>query len=361
MSVAKEQLEKALAQAKKDKCNILTPAITTEGLTPLHAVTVEQLELSPDPKQGDVYPHDKGKMIIHKQGLEKLSNLAGIEMIKTVRTDNGSDRQYISYQAGGFIRKADGSVVMAVKTYGMDFEVIEEEVLEMYQDKMKKWCKDKGDNQWPNNLHENQRQDYINDKSRKEVRRRRKFKDQLCESGAQARVKRDLLGLKTFYTPDELKRPFVVVRVVLKPDYEDPQIKMMLTQAAISAQGQVFGIPGILPAPVAGDSTKLAGPAPQIAHDGSIEPDALPNGEVEDADYTEAAAEASGAPDQADVARADFEGAEPKSKIAILNKLITRKNYDKKNLKVPLADFKDAQLLSFYDALIDMPDDDVPF
>ena len=71
---AKQQLKQALAQAKKDGCNILTPAITTEGLTPLHAVTVEQLELSPDPKDGDVYAHDKTKFIIHKQGLEKLSN-----------------------------------------------------------------------------------------------------------------------------------------------------------------------------------------------------------------------------------------------------------------------------------------------
>jgi len=366
MANAKQQLTEALAKAKKDKCNILTPAITTEGLTPLHAVTVEQLELSPDPKEGDVYPHDKGKMIIHKQGLEKLSNLAGIEMIKTVRTDNGSDRQYISYQAGGFIRKADGSVVMAVKTYGMDFEVIEEEVLEMYQDKMKKWCKDKGQGAWPNNLSDHQRQEYIDDKSRKEVRRRRKFKDQLCESGAQARVKRDLLGLKTFYTPDELKRPFVVVRVVLKPDYEDPNIKMLLTQAAISAQGQIFGLPpggapmGTLPAPG-------SAPPPQItAGDPEIEPAALPNGgaqgsDIEDADYQEAAAEASADPDPADVARADFEGASGKDKISMLNKLITRKNYDKKQLKIALTEFSDIQLLSFYDALSDMPEDDIPF
>lgn len=358
---AKKQLETALAQAKKDKCNILTPAITTEGLTPLHAVTVEQLELSPDPKQGDVYPHDKGKMIIHKQGLEKLSNLAGIEMIKTVRTDAGNDRQYISYQAGGFIRKADGSVVMCVKTYGMDFEVIEEEVLEGYQERMAKWKKDKSANQWPNNLDERQRLEWIEDKSRKEVRRRRKYKDQLCESGAQARVKRDLLGLKTFYSPDELKKPFVVVRVVLKPDYEDPQIKMMLTQAAISAQGQIFGeIPG---APM----KHIAAPAPaaQIGHEPEIEPAALPNGaadeDIPDADFAEGAAEAGGDPSAAEAARSDFDGAIISSKIEILDKLIKQKAYDKSQLKRPMAEWTDKQLVSFYDALTDMPDDDIPF
>jgi len=356
---AKERFLVAIEKAKQDQCNILTASITTEGLTPLHAVTVEQLELSPDPKQGDVYPHDKGKMIIHKQGLEKLSNLAGIEMVKTVRTDNGSDRQYISYQAGGFIRKADGSVVMCVKTYGMDFEVIEEEVLEMYQEKMAKWCKDKGQNAWPNNLTEQQRQEYITDKSRKEVRRRRKYKDQLCESGAQARVKRDLLGLKTFYSPAELQKPFVVVRIVLKPDYEDPAIKMMLTRAAISAQGQIFGE---LPAP--GGEAPGSVPPAQITHaDAPIEPAALPNGgsdTVEDADYEEAAA-AAGPPDPADVARSEFESAGPPDKIRILEKLMVQKGYDKKQLKKGLGQFSDTHLLSFYDSLSAMPDDDIPF
>jgi hypothetical protein len=356
---AKIQLMNALAEAKKDKCNILTPAITTEGLTPLHAVTVEQLELSPDPKQGDVYPHDKGKMIIHKQGLEKLSNLAGIEMIKTMRTDAQNDRQYISYQAGGFIRKADGSVVMCIKTYGMDFEVIEEEVLEGYQEKMAKWVKDKGANQWPNNMTESQRQEWITDKSRKEVRRRRKYKDQLCESGAQARVKRDLLGLKTFYSPEELKRPFVVVRVVLKPDYNDPKIKMMLTQAAISASGQIFGIdPQLTHVP-----PPIVTPAAQITHEDipEIEPAALPNGEISDADYEDAAG-ADSPPDPAELARADFVGSPfPGAMIKIIDKLIIQKAYDKKQLKKGLDQFTEPQIVSFYDALVEMPDDDIPF
>lgn len=354
---AKQQLAAAINQAKKDGWNIITPAITTEGLTKLHAVTVEHIALSPDPKDGDVYPHDKGKMIIHKQGLEKLSNLAGIEMVKTVRTDNQSDRQYISYQAGGFIRKADGSVVMCVKTYGMDFEVIEEEVLEGYQEKMKKWVKDKAANAWPNNLTEQQRQEYVDFNSRKEVRRRRKYKDQLCESGAQARVKRDLLGLKAYYSPEELKKPFVVVRITLKPDYDDPAIKMMLTQAAISASGQIFGYDPNQHTPA------LAAPAAQITHEAEleVEPAALPNGgAVEDADYEEAAA-AAGPPDPAEAARADFEGADGGEKIKILDKLIVTKGYDKKQLKKGLEQFTDANLIAFYDALNLMPDDDIPF
>lgn len=357
---AKEQLEKALAKAKKEKCNILTPAITTEGLTKLHAVTVEQLELSPNPKDGDVYPHDKNNYIINKQGLEKLSNLAGLVMIKTVRTDNAADRQYISYQAAGYIRKADGSAVMSVKTYGMDFEVIEEECREMYQERMKNLGKDKKPTQWPHNLTEQQRREWVEDKTRKEVRRRRKYKDQLCESGAQARVKRDLLGLKGTYSKEELQRPFVVIRVVLKPDYDDPEIKRMLTQAAISAEGQLFGTTQGRAA-IAAPTHEMTPPA-QITHsDPAVEPAALPNGEVEDADYEDAEAPEDGPPDESEVARAEFEGAITSSKIEILNKLITRKNYDKSQLKKPLEEFTDPQLVSFYDALSDMPDDDIPF
>jgi len=356
---AKEKFLLAMEKAKQDGWNIITPAITTEGLTPLHSVTVEHIELSPNPKDGDVYSHDKDKMIINKHGLQKLSNLAGIEMIDTMRTDNGSDRQYISFKAGGFIRKADASVVMCVKTYAMDFEVIEEKVLELYQEKMKKWCKDKAKTAWPNNLTENQRQEYINFNARKEVRRRREYKVQLCESGAQARVMRDLLGLKAFYSPAELQKPFVVVRITLKPDYEDPAIKMMLTQAAISASGQVFGhAPGYPPALAA-----PAAPAAQITHeDPDIpEPAAMPNGgPIEDADYEEAAA-AAGPPDPAEVARADFEGADDKNKIKMIEKLMVLKGYDKKQLKKPLGQFSDVHLLTFYDALSAMPDDDIPY
>jgi len=357
----KKQLADALAKAKKDKCNILTPAITTGGITKLHAVTTEQIELSPNPKDGDVYPHDKTKMIVANKGLEKLALLANIQMNKSIRTDPQNDRQYISYQAGGFLWKADASAVMCIKSYAMDFEVIEEEVLEMYQDRMKKYVKDKAANQWPNNLDDRQRSEWIHDKAKKEVRRRRKFKEQLCESGAQARVKRELLGLKGWYSADELKKPFVVVRVTLKPDYDDPEIKRLMFERAMSAQGQIFG--------TAPGSAITHQPAPQISHEQPpIEPAAIPNGDLDedipDADYEDAATEAAGengAPDPAEVARADFDGAHTSSKLEILNKLIKQKAYDKKQLKRPMENWTDKQLVSFYDALVDMPDDDIPF
>lgn len=358
MADPKKELEAALAKAREEGCNILTPAITTGGITKLHAVTVEQIELSPDPKDGDVYAHDKSKFIVANKGLEKLALLANIQMNKSIRTDPQTDRQYVSYQAGGFLWKADASAVMSIKTYAMDFEVIEEEVLEMYQDKMKKWVKDKGANQWPNNLADRQRLEWIEDKAKKEVRRRRKYKEQLCESGAQARVKRELLGLKGWYSKEELKRPFVVIRVILKPDYDDPEIKRLMMERSLSAQGQVFGT-------VPGSTAAIPAPAPQIAHeDPPIEPAALPNGapdeDTMDADYQEAVDE-SADPDPADVARNDFHSASPGDKIKILDKLMVEKGYNKKDLKSPLANWKETHLIQFYDKLVSMPQDDIPF
>lgn len=357
MGDPKKELAEALEKAHKENYNILTPAITTGGITKLHAVTTEQLNLSPDPKDGDVYVHEKDKMIVCKQGLEKLSLLANVIMNKSIRTDQQNDRQYVSYQASGYLWKADGSVVTSIKSYAMDFEVIEEEVLEMYQDRMKKYIKDKGPKQWPNTLDDRQRLEWIHDKAKKEVRRRRKYKEQLCESGAQARVKRELLGLKGWYSVAELQKPFMVVRVTWRPDYDDPEIKRLMFERSMSAEGQVYGV-----AP----SQQISHvPAPQITHtDPPVEPAALPNGEpdddIPDADYDDMPPD-NGEPEMAEVARQEFEGADVKSKISILNKLITRKNYDKKQLKKALEDFTEPQLVSFYDALIAMPDDDIPF
>ena len=150
------------------------------------------------------------------------------------------------------------------------------------------------------------------------------------------------------------------VRIVLKPDYEDPAIKMMLTRAAISASGQIFGE---LPGP--GGVLEGPGHVPpaQITHtDGPIEPAALPNGSepAEDADYEEATA-AAGPPDPDEVARNDFQMAAPGEKIKMIDRLMVQKGYDKKQLKKPLGQFSEAHLIGFYDALAAMPDDDIPF
>ena len=71
---------------------------------------------------------------------------------------------------------------------------------------------------------------------------KRKHKIKLAETGAANRVIRAILGLKSAYTKAELSKPFTLIRIVFKPDYNDPEVKRQVTAAAIGAMTGVYGI-----------------------------------------------------------------------------------------------------------------------
>lgn len=64
---------------------------------------------------------------------------------------------------------------------------------------------------------------------------------QKAATGAVLRVIRDLLGIKSSYTIEELRKPFAVARMSFSPDYNDPLIKQMLLQQAMQSVGNLFG------------------------------------------------------------------------------------------------------------------------
>lgn len=235
-------ISKELELYKKEGANLLMPSTSIAGLSEWHAPVVEKVFLSSNPDDGDVYPHDntddegngKKKFRLSKQGLMKLSVCAGViwSVEQSRRLDNGSNRDYCAYRAVGGLRKADGQPIFFSAEYDMDFEVIEEELRGSYEAKANKYKKDKT---------AADKAAYVDFCVKRDLLQKRKHKVKLCEAGAMNRVIRELLGLKNAYTATELQKPFVMARIIFKPDYSDKEVRAKLIDASIKSMMGIYG------------------------------------------------------------------------------------------------------------------------
>ncbi len=349
---------KLLKEYQDKGYNILTPSITLEGLSPYHHATVETVLLSSDTAVGDVYPHkadnqDKpeGRQYrIAKQGLDKLAVLAGVIWHQeggSRRIDDRKDPNYVAFEAFGAIRKADGQLVPVKAFYDLDFVAIEDDLRHQYRAKG-------GKGQYAKKGQE--LEDYVEYCVGRDMRSKRKHRATLCESGARNRVIRALLGIKKVYTYKELQKPFVCLRITYQPDYNDPEVKKLITLASIGAQMNVYGMQAgpALPPPDAKEDYEDVTPAEAGETEGEVV-DTEPNG-IEDEDPP------GPEPDPAD----DFENWDRKSRESHVKALAERKNYNLaallKRMKISkLSALSDVRLLAIFDKLNSLPDDDIPF
>ena len=211
----------------QQQANILTADVTFARPSPMHKIVVERVQLDPDPKGPDVYYHSQMKgLVISGAGLAKIANTAGIRWDdkETRRLDSRNDPDYCCYRARGGVKKPDGSYVWIPKEAEINL-VVEREVA-------------------TKSFSRNKSGDALKAAVDNYILQKRQFMSRICETLAKNRVIRSLLPIKPTYTPEELKRPFVTVRVVFEPDYADPAIKQIMMQAYVQAQFGVFGPAG---------------------------------------------------------------------------------------------------------------------
>jgi hypothetical protein len=80
----------------------------------------------------------------------------------------------------------------------------------------------------------------------------RKHAPQKALTGAILRVIRALIGMKSQYTTEELKKPFVLARVNFSPDFNDPEVRKAMLTTGMASMANIFGnnIPQIANQPV---------------------------------------------------------------------------------------------------------------
>jgi len=333
------ELNTEIEKYKSKGANVLLPSTMIGGLSEFHHPVIEAVQLSSKPDDGDVYQDSITKKYrLTKQALVKLSNCAGVSWhpYETKRVDNRMDRDYVAYQAVGGIRKADGSSIAFKAEYDMDFEVIEEELTAQYTAKAQKGS-------------EEEKRVYIEKSVRKELLFKRKHKVKLCEAGAMNRVIRSLLGLKNGYTTEELQKPFVTVRIVIRPDYGDKDVRRQMMKAAVKSMTGIYGDSGNSGSNIP-DSDDFDNKVIDVPDDDGCSPaDDTPHGEPKVPDTN---SRTKSVQDQ----EIDFSNCDPAEQIKILETLIERKSYDTSNFPKPMAQFGEANRISLFRKLLTLPD-----
>lgn len=327
MVPAKSEAYSEIEKAKAEGCNLLLPSQDIVGLSEFHKPVVERVLLSTNPADGDVYEHDNAKdgpakkWRPTKQGLMKLSVCAGViwSVTESRRIDNGADRNYCAYRAVGGLRKADGQPVFFSADYDIDLEVIEEELREQYEKKA--LAKDKEGK--PFHPTKEKQKEYVDYCVKRDLLQKRKNKLKLCEAGAMNRVLRSLLGIKQAYTAQELKKPFVMVRIVFRPDFSDKEVRQQFINAQIKAMTGVYGPDAI--SQTLNPEAEPIDVTPINDDDNGKEPTPTPDPEpvADVAPDPEPVAEQD--PNNADL---DFENMDAADQGATLERMAKRKNWD---------------------------------
>jgi hypothetical protein len=336
---------KELEKLKTSGANILMPSIHIAGMSEFHSAVIETVHLSANPDDGDVYPHDTDgkKFRPTKQALMKLSVCAGViwSPTESKRVDNGADRNYIAYRAVGGIRKADGQPVFFSAEYDLDFEVMEEELRDLYEKKAAR-LRDKDSKG---------KAEYVEYCVKRDMLQKRKYRLRLCEAGAMNRVLRMLLGIKQAYTVAELAKPFVMARIVFKPDFTDKAVKQQFIDASIKAMTGIYGLAAATAVPDKFEPIDVT-PCPT-----EKEKEEEPPQEPGDKTYTLGSQESQAV---------DFQDCDLASQASTLEKLAKRKGYDLPGYLVKakatfVADLTPERRVEFFKYLLSLPGEDVPF
>ena len=339
----KPDITKELQKAKDAGANLLLPSTEIGELSDWHTPVIDKVYLSSKPDDGDVYPagqagqDDSGtkKFRLAAQGLRKLSVCAGLiwHPWETRRIDDMKNRDYVAFQAVGGIRKADGQPVWWKGSYDLDFEIVEEELRDQYSAKCANWDKT-----------EEHKQAYVDRNVRRDMLFKRKHRTKLCESGAMNRVIRSILGLKNAYTVEELAKPFVMLRIVLRPDFTDKDVRAKLADTAIKAMVGIYG-----------SETPIETPARDFSGMGDVI-DVEPEKEEEPG-------ETENVPGDEPSDREVFQSYSVQERINMLKGLASEKGYALGGEWLPLEKKSERNLVRLYDhlqALVD-DDDDIPF
>lgn len=333
-------IEKELIKYEKDKANIIGPKINVTELSKFHKITIDSVMLSTDASCGDVYKHkdeykgNPAQYIISGKGLQKLAVCAGITWNPAETRVTSISHRYVAYTAAGFLRKSDGTPVGYQAESDIDIDVTEDEIAESYRVKREKWATDG----WFKKLGKDGQDAYIEAQKKKELNFRKKHKTKIAATDARSRVIRALLMIKKTYTTHELKKPFVFPRVILAPDYSDPEVKRMMLQASIQSMTGVFG-----PAPTTPIPTDETIDIPAENYDVQPVPD-------EDTDFL------GGNPKPDEHAEPPFEDLQKDDQVSMLSTMAIARKYDLSALPTPIDKMDKRNRERFYGHLQAMPD-----
>lgn len=219
-----EEAKKKLEEYKKKKANIIN-LCDLDDIPPMHSILIEEVNLNPNPENKDVYNFQRQGLILHYTALLKLAVAAGIEWDTNHIGITSHTENYTSAQAVGFIRGVYGKKIAFRGEDDIDLIALKEDLNDFYLASANT---------------NNKNQDWINYCVNRDFRAKRKNRVKSTTSGARSRVIKALLKLKNIYTPEEIKNPFIIIRVILAPNLNDPAIQKLIIDHTFNP-GNIYG------------------------------------------------------------------------------------------------------------------------
>lgn len=322
----------ALEKYDPKEYNVLLPTTTIRQISPFHKPTVEIVQLDPDPEGPDVYKQDdKGeKLSLRKAALMKFAVAAGLvwDWKNTRRVDDGKDPNIVRYSAVAALRKEDLTWIPLKADKEIDLVAIEADLREnVYLKKAKRLKK-------ANKLDQSV-ENYVSYNVERDMRQKRLHKCQLAETGAMLRVIRSLLGLPPTFTPAQIQKPFVMMRVAFDPDMRDPEIRKLLLEEAGKSIGAAYNGTG----------------SPAMLTAGS--PEEATEGEEAEQPVIDIGAEVGDEKESHWPTADEFNGMTALDQANVLEKLMNEANYDRRKLKKPvIPDWAKEHRMMFFERLM---------
>ena len=311
--------DQQIAEYREQKYNILLPTLKFQSIPDMCEIAFNIVQINPDPQKKEVYKQKSNNELSHtKHGIDKLAAAAGVlwDWRGCGRLDNGSDPRYCHYRMVGTAKDFDGTI----RNYIGDKEV---------------------------DLRDNS--DQIANMTEKQIAQQREHVLSLAQSKASNRALRGLLQIKHSYSADELKYPFIVPKLIFRPDLNDPMIKQAYINQMFQANAAAFGNPTI----EATSPTRLTLPEPDEPEDILLEPEKTEtelSGEVVSDDES-LPWEEPPVSEEKDI-KILFQKMDANDQIEELKRLIKLTNFPIGNITSPMETWKDKFLLEFHELLL---------
>mgnify|MGYP000853778414 FL=1 len=221
--------ETALAIAKDypaEKYNLLIPVKTMQELSPLHKLVINEVQISPNLNDKDVYKEKNSELALTKKALMKLMAAANIQVINSESVPTQKCNKCIE-------------VAQRTKMAPKCFEC-------PYQDDVA--CQvtiavpePSGTYRIVKATKEIRMADAEGLMSAAQFKQFKPFRTEQCEAKALNRALRQGLMLKSSYKENELKKPFAVALVM--PNMSDPDLKQAMIERYANNVNTLYGGP----------------------------------------------------------------------------------------------------------------------
>lgn len=206
-----EEYRGALLRWQEQHLNILTPFANFSGLMPSHGLISSLVQINTDKLSEEIYsglPFLKnGAVAIAKRGLRKIAEGLGISTRLEYISVN-QERHYWHVKAIAKYRGLDGA-----------------------------WIEREGSQEW--DLRDGSER--LKGFTGNQISEARKHGLRNCETRAiNAAIRECGCGIKQVYKKDELARPFVAVRVALRQDQNDPEVKRIVAENFVGASRALY-------------------------------------------------------------------------------------------------------------------------